>query len=117
MGMEHVSRPVSHSGGVDLGNGVQLVLWHSGSGQFGSPCCKCMSDVQDDPSAFSLTGAFGSSRNFHSSCARCEWCDAPVSVAQRNFRPVHGKLKLRRKIKCVQCCNRDGDAVNVTSVN
>merc|ERR1719424_575109 len=48
-------------------------------------------------------------RNFHASCARCAWCDAPVSTAQRNFIPVWGMFNIRQNVKCMQCCRRDGD--------
>jgi len=114
--MHGVFAPQSHAGGIDLGNGVELVLWRSGWG-WGANCCKCMGDViDDDPAAFSIKGMFGSRRNFHSgSCARCEWCDSMVSVAQRNFRPVSGTFGLRHKIKCLRCCQRDND-VNVVPV-
>merc|ERR1719215_373547 len=52
---------------------------------------------------------FGTQRNFHATCARCEWCDSPVSTIQGNFIPVWGKFKMRQKLKCMQCCRRGSD--------
>uniref|UniRef100_A0A7S0FM00 Uncharacterized protein n=1 Tax=Pyrodinium bahamense TaxID=73915 RepID=A0A7S0FM00_9DINO len=92
-----------------LGNGgLELIFWN-GIVTGGATCCRCATALEGDPGAFTVRGVFGTSRSFHGGCARCEWCDTRVSAAQRNFRPVWGKLKLRQKLKCVQCCGRDGD--------
>lgn len=60
----------------------------------------------DEHGALSIKGTLGTQRNFHAACARCEWCDEPVSTAQRNFVPVWGRFKMRQKLKCLRCHRR-----------
>lgn len=73
-------------------------------------CAACGCSVRGDPGAICILGVLGRTKKYHSTCARCSWCDKPVSAEKQDYVPVWGKGQFRQKLMCMECHRADSSS-------